>query len=201
MKLYYSRPSPFVRKVVVTLRETGLIDQVEIADTVTMPIKTAPELAAMNPLGKIPALERPDGPTLYDSRVITRYLDSLSGGKLYPAEPALWEVLTLEATADGIMEAAVLMVYEARVRDEAARSEVWVDAQWGKITRALDALEARWMAHLKGPLSAGQIAVGCALEYLDFRHGARNWRAGRPGLAAWGESFGARPSMTETTPE
>ena len=58
-----------------------------------------------NPLGKVPALERPDGPALYDSQVICRYLDDLAGGRLYPAKPRLWETLTLEATADGIVEA------------------------------------------------------------------------------------------------
>jgi glutathione S-transferase len=153
-----------------------------------------------NPLGKIPVLERPDGPALYDSRVICRYLDDISGGRLYPAKPRLWETLTLEATGHGITEAAVLMVYEARVRPEDRRFPEWVEGQWAKVARALDAIEARWMAHLAGPLDMGQIAVGCALGYLDFRHEARGWRAGRPALAAWFEAFDGRPAMAATRP-
>ncbi|MDA0963087.1 MAG: glutathione S-transferase, partial [Proteobacteria bacterium] len=63
-----------------------------------------------------------------------------------------------------------------------------------------DAIEERWTSHLAGPVDAGQIAVGCALGYLDFRHGARNWRDGRPHLATWFDSFAQRPSMTATAP-
>jgi glutathione S-transferase len=153
-----------------------------------------------NPLGKIPVLEREDGPALYDSRVICRYLDDLAGGGLYPAKPRLWETLTLEATGDGIMEAALLMVYEDRTRPEERRFGGWVEGQWAKIDRALDAVEARWMAHLAGPPDASHIAVGCALGYLDFRLAARDWRPGRPALAAWEARFAARPSMQATRP-
>jgi glutathione S-transferase len=147
----------------------------------------------------VPALIRPDGCTLYDSRVITRFLDARADAGLYK-ERRIWEVLTLEATADGIMDAAVLMVYEGRVRPEEKRYDVWVDAQWSKIEGALDALVARWMSHLAGPIDAGQIAIGCALGYLDFRHGDRDWRTGRAELASWYEAFSQRPSMAATAP-
>jgi glutathione S-transferase len=120
---------------------------------------------------------------------------------LYPAPPRLWDTLVLEATADGILDAAVLMVYEARIRPEELRYGPWVEGQWGKVSRALDTLEARWMDHLAGPLDIGHIAVGCALGYLDFRHAARDWREGRPALAAWAAGFGARASMTATAPK
>ena len=110
-------------------------------------------------------------------------------------------MLTLEATADGMMESGVLMVYETRLRPEGARSPEWVEAQWAKIARALEALEARWMSHLAGPLDMGQIAVACALGYLDFRHDARGWRQGHPALAAWHDGFATRQSMTDTAPE
>jgi glutathione S-transferase len=143
---------------------------------------------------------RDDGPALYDSRVICRYLDDRAKAGLYPAAPRLWDVLTLEATADGILEAAVLMAYESRVRPEEMRLPAWVEGQWAKIDRALDALEDRWLSHLKGPLDIGQIAVGAALGYLDFRHGGRDWRATRPGLAAWNAVFAERPSMVATRP-
>ncbi|MFU8836108.1 glutathione S-transferase [Roseovarius autotrophicus] len=199
MQLISSPLSPFVRKVRVLLHETGLADQVTEIPVATTALATAPEAMAANPLGKIPALMRNDGPAIYDSRVICRYLDAKAGAGLYP-EAQLWEVLTLEATADGIMESGVLMVYETRLRPEGARSEAWVEAQWAKIARALDALEQRWMSHLSGPLDMGQIAVACALGYLDFRHDARGWRQGRPALAAWYDGFAARDSMTATAP-
>lgn len=199
MKLMMAGPSPFVRKVRVLLREADMADQVEEIAVVASPTGPSDDLIAANPLGKIPALVREFGPTLYDSRVICRFLDHRAGGGFYP-EARLWEVLTLEATADGIMEAAVLMVYEARFRDEALRSQAWVDAQWAKVDRALDALETRWISHLAGPVDMGQIAIGCALAYLDFRHAVRAWREGRPQLAAWFEVFAARDSMQATQP-
>ncbi|HVL19686.1 MAG TPA: glutathione S-transferase [Amaricoccus sp.] len=200
MRLFHSSTSPFVRKVMVTLHETGQLDRVELVPAVGTPMASGTMPVAENPLGKVPTLERPDGPALYDSRVITRYLDALGSGGLYPEAPRLWETLTLEATGDGISEAALLIVYEAGLRPEGARSEAWIAGQWAKIARALDALEARWIAHLAGRIDAGQIAVGCALGYLDFRHAPRGWRAGRPALAAWFEAFAARPSMGATQP-
>ena len=125
--------------------------------------------------------------------MITRFLDARAGGRLYPEPPRLWETLTLEATADGIAEAALLMVYEDRLRPEDARSAAWVEAQWGKVARALDAVEARWIAHLAGPLDCGQIALGCALGYLDFRHADRAWRGGAAGLAGLGGALSRPP--------
>jgi glutathione S-transferase len=199
MQLLDSPASPFCRKVRVLLHETGLIGEVEIVGVANAPLAPDAQNKAKNPLGKIPTLVRADGPAIYDSRVICRYLDAKAGSNLYP-ERSLWETLTLEATADGIMDAAVLMVYEARVRPEEMRSADWVEAQWGKVARALDAIEGRWISHLRGPLDMSQIAVGCALGYLDFRHDARNWRAGRSSLAAWYEGFSARPSMEATVP-
>lgn len=200
MKLYNSPTSPFVRKVKVVLHETGLLPGVELEPASGTPVASGTIPVTRNPLGKIPVLEREDGPALYDSRVICRYLDDLAGGRLYPEKPRLWETLTLEATGDGVMEAALLMVYEERVRPEAHRFPAWVDGQWAKVAQALDALEARWLAHLAGPVDAGQIAVGCALGYLDLRHGGRDWRVGRPGLAGWEARFAARPSMLATRP-
>ena len=198
MKLMFAGPSPFVRKVMVVLHETGQLDDVTLEQVVAGPGNTAPALAAANPLGKIPALVRDEGPTLYDSRVICRYLDARAEGRLYPETG--WDTLTLEATADGIMESAVLMVYEGRFRPEAQQSPEWIEAQWEKVARGLDALGSRWMAHLSGPLDIGHIGVGCALGYLDFRHEARNWRQGRTALADWYETFAARPAMQATIP-
>ena len=172
MKLISSTASPFVRKVRVVLHETGQTGDVEEIPVATTAINTAPEARAANPTGKIPALILDDGGAIYDSRVITRYLDDRAGAGLYPQD-GIWRMLTLEATADGLLEAAVLMVYEARLRPEAQQSPDWVEAQWGKVCGALDALNSDWIDDLNGPLCIGQIAVGCALGYLDFRHDAR----------------------------
>jgi glutathione S-transferase len=200
MRLHYSPTSPFARKVMVVLHETGLLAGVDLVAAAGTPIAPGTMPVTRNPLGKIPVLERDDGPALYDSRVICRYLDDLAGGRLYPAKPRLWETLTLEATGDGMMEAAILMIYEDRSRPEERRFADWVEAQWTKIDRSLDAIEARWMAHLAGPLDAGQIATACALGYLDLRLAARDWRGGRPALTAWEARVAARPSMQATRP-
>ncbi len=199
MQLYHSHASPFCRKVDVVLRETGQRDAVtdvlavgHTTDPGTMPV-------GVNPIGKIPTLVRDDGPALFDSRVICRFLDARAGSALYP-DSRLWEVLTLEALADGMLDAATLIVYEGRSRPDELRYAPWVDGQWKRIERSLDALEDRWMSHLSGRLNIGQIAVGCALGYLDFRHGPRDWRNGHDTLAAWFADFDQRPSMQATRP-
>ena len=130
MRLHYSPNSPYARKVVVALAETGQTNDVEIVEASTGPLNAQAMPATLNPLGKIPALERADGAALYDSRVICRYVDSRAGGVLYPAAPRLWDTLTIEATADGIMDAALLMVYESRVRPEDKRFDGWLEGQW-----------------------------------------------------------------------
>lgn len=200
MKLLISPASPFVRKARVVLRETGLLGRVEEVTVSTSPLDSAPEVLAANPTGKIPALIRDDAPATYDSRVITRFLDDLAGTSLYPQQ-RIWEVLTLEASADAIMDAAVLMAYENRYRHEGQRSDAWCDGQWAKVSRMVAAIEARWMSHLSGPLNIGQIGVGCALSYLDLRHDARGWRTGNAALAAWHAAFIQRDSMIATAPE
>ncbi|RYH09954.1 glutathione S-transferase [Tropicimonas sp. IMCC6043] len=200
MQLYHAPASPFTRKVMVTLHETGQVDAVQLVSATGSPTDSSRMPVSQNPLGRIPTLVRDDGPALFDSRVICRYLDARAGGGLYP-EKRLWEVLTLEALADGIMEAAVLMVYESRCRPEDMVYDFWVESQWTKISRALDALGDRWMSHLAGPLDMGQIATGCALGYIDFRHGDRDWRAGREALASWESDFASRASMQATRPE
>lgn len=199
LTLLYSDTSPYVRKVDVMLREAGLRDDVRDIIGSGTPLEPNVTTTGANPLGKVPALIRDDGPTLYDSRVICRYLDTLAGNRFYP-ESRLWDVLTLEATADGILDAALLMVYEGRLRPEDKRFEPWVEAQWTKISNALDVLDSRWMSHLSGPITMGQIATGCALGYLDLRHGARNWRDGRAELADWYATFAERPAMQATKP-
>ena len=197
MKLLMSPASPFARKCRVLLREANLLDTVEEVNVSTSPTATDPTVRSANPLGKIPALLRDHGPAIYDSRVITRFLNDHAGAGFYP-DARLWEVLTLEATADGIMEAALAITYEGRMRPADKQFPDWMDAQWAKVTSATAAIEDRWMSHLTGPRDMAQIAVACALAYLDLRHDARGWRTDRPALAAWHATFMERPAMQAT---
>lgn len=199
LTLFHSPASPFVRCVQIAIEELGLRDEVALTPIVTTVIAPDAALIPANPLGKIPALARPDGPTLYDSRVIMRYLDSRAQGRLYP-QSGIWEVLTLEALAHGAMDAAVLAVYERRFRTAKAQNAEWLAGQLAKVTRALDAIEGQWLSHLSGPLTAAQIGVGAALGYLDFRHPDLAWRDGRASLAEWFAKFCERPSMVATAP-
>lgn len=196
MQLIMSPPSPFARKARVLLRETGLIERIEEVQVSSTPLKSAPEILAANPLGKIPTLIRADGPAIYDSRIITRYLDDMADSNLYP-KGSLYEVLTLEATADAIMDVTVGMIYGERYREDAPE---WVEGQWAKAARGIEAINSRWMSHLRGPLNMAQIAVSCALSYIDLRHDTRNWRHGNETLADWQADFEARDSMQATKP-
>ncbi len=200
MKLLSADASPFARKVRVLILETDLTDAVETVVAMTTPYDTNQTLLAANPVGNMPTLIREDGPALYDSRVICRFLDDHAGAGLYPAN-RLWDTLTLEATADGIMDAAVLMTYEKRLRPPEYQSVDWLDAQWKKVMRAVSVINDRWMSHLSGPLDMSHIATGCALAYLDFRHGDRNWRKGNDALDDWLAVFAERDSMKATAPE
>ncbi len=203
MKLFFSGTSPYARKVAALLARTGHESEVERIAAAPTPMVPDAALAAANPLGKLPCLLLDDGSALFDSRNITRYLDARFAAGLYPAGDALWKTLALEALADGGLDAALLCVYEHRLRGEGGRSEEWLSGQRLKIARALDALEAHWLPHLSGPLDMGAIGVGCLLGYLDFRlemGGWADWRKGRPGLAKWGEPFLAQPWMKATAP-
>ncbi|WP_299850614.1 glutathione S-transferase family protein [uncultured Roseovarius sp.] len=199
MKLVSADASPFARKIRVLLHEADLTADVSVLSAATTPLNTDPTVAAANPMGKIPTLIRDDGPAIYDSRVISRFLNDHADAGLYP-DSRLWETLTLEATADGIMDAAVLMTYEKRLRPPEHQSEDWLEAQWKKVAGAVGVLENRWMSHLTGPFDMSHIAVGCALAYLDFRHGDRNWRKGNDALDDWFAVFAERDSMKATVP-
>jgi glutathione S-transferase len=201
MKLLGSTSSPFVRKVRIVMAEKKLdyefvLEDVWSADTV---------IAQSNPLGKVPCLVMEGGEALFDSRVIVEYLDTLSPvGKLIPAvgrERA--EVKTWEALADGVCEAAVLARLEAnwggRVSGE--RSQAWIDRQRGKVSASLKSMsqglgDKPFCAGIH--LSLADVAVGCALGYLDFRFPDIEWRTAYPNLAKLHDKLLQRPSFAET---
>lgn len=195
MILRSAPPSPFGRKVKIAAIELGLMDGIAVESTDTM--NTEDSIRGQNPLGKIPVLVLEGGETLYDSRVILEYLDHLAGGgKILPQEPqARFASLKLQALADGIMDAAILQIYEQRWREESERSARWVAHQQGKVERALKALEQQ---PLGDGLCVGTIATACALGYLDLRFGGQ-WRKSSPKLVAWLERFAKRcPSFEKT---
>ena len=204
MKLFHSAASPYARKVMVAAHETGLAGSLEPIASKASPIDRNMAIAEHNPAGRVPTLIDDDGHAVFDSRVICEHLDRLSAGDpLLPREAgARVTTLTLNALADGLLEAAILIRYETVMRPPELRWQAWIDGQRGKIDASLDALEHDWIAHLEGRRDLGAIAVGCALGYLDFRFaGVIDWRASRPRLAAWYEGFSARPSMAATAPK
>jgi glutathione S-transferase len=198
MKLLSAPPSPFGRKVKIVAAEKGLLDRisVEMVDTTT---PDQSRLMADNPLGKIPVLILDDGTRIYDSAVICDVLDEMGAGpRLIPVSGApRARTLTLAALGDGLMEAALLMVYEKRYRPEDKWVPAWLERQQQKIDAALATLEADPPAWTDRP-DYGDIAIACALGYLDLRHEGR-WRAGHPRLVALLDRFAAGvPSFAAT---
>ncbi|MDB5913263.1 MAG: glutathione S-transferase-like protein [Ramlibacter sp.] len=203
MKLIGATTSPYVRKVRVVMAEKKLDyhfveEDVWSADTTIM---------HSNPLGKVPCLVMEGGEALFDSRVIVEYLDTLSPvGKLIPAvgrERA--EVKTWEALADGVLDALILARLEASWsgRDKTQRSQAWIDRQLEKTHASLKAMsqglaDKPFCAGIY--LSLADIAVGCALGYLDFRFPEIDWRSTHPNLAKLHQKLAQRASFAETMP-
>ena len=203
MKLIGSITSPYVRKVRIVMLEKKLdyqfvLEDVWAADT-TMP--------NANPLGKVPCLVMEGGEAVFDSRVIVEYLDTLSPvGKLIPAQGReRAEVKTWEALADGVLDAAILARLEASWagRGEGQRSQAWIDRQTGKIHASLKAMSVGLGDKLfcSGVhFSLSDVAVGCALSYLDFRFAQIDWRSLYPNLGRLQEKLTQRSSFIETQP-
>ena len=201
LKLFYSDRSPYVRKVMVTLHEVNLFENVEIVSVRTNPLGVVEDLVDVSPLGKIPTLVLPDGTTIFDSRVICSYLNYIGKSDLYLAKENLkWSIKTAEANFDGILDAALLMVYEHRYRQDRYQSAEWLENLWKKIERTLDFYNNSSSKILSGSLNMGQISLGCALGYLDYRHNNRNWRAKNQYLRDWFAEFSERLSMRNTIP-
>ena len=203
MKLLGSITSPYVRKVRIVMAEKKLdyqwlLEDVWAADS---------SVVAANPLGKVPCLVMEGGEAVFDSRVIVEYLDTLSPvGKLIPVQGReRAEVKTWEALADGLLDAAILARLEATWagRSEQQRSAAWIERQMGKIAGALKAMSTGLAdkAYCSGVhFSLSDVAVGCALGYLDLRFAQINWRESYPNLARLQEKLLKRASFVETLP-
>jgi len=189
MILRSSPASPFARKVRIAAAVLGLDRDIAIEPADTM--DPSDPVRRQNPLGKIPVLILEDGTAIYDSPVILEYLDHRAGGgKIIPPAPgARFAALRQEALCDGILDAAILRVYEGRWRPPEHHVAKWVDHQSGKMSRALAALEAE-PPGLDAPPHVGQITAACALGYLDLRFEG-TWRRDHPRLAAWLDGFAA----------
>lgn len=196
MKLYISYTSPYSRKVRVFLRELDLEDMV---DEVPVDALSDPdELISVNPVSKVPALEV-EGQSIHDSRVILGYLASQKdAGDLYPQpnDPKRWAAMTLGSHIDAILDAAVAWRMEL-TRQPGERSIFWQTRWKGKIERALDALPDM-LAQAPAYVAYAEMLSVVALEYLDFRHPALDWRRGRPALVELHDEWAAKSSMVET---
>jgi glutathione S-transferase len=199
LTLRSSPASPFVRKVRIAAGILGLERDIAIVPADT--IDRNDTIRQQNPLGKIPALVLEDGTVLFDSRVILEYLDHRAGGGVIVPKDATarFAALRLQALADGIMDASILLIYEGRFRPAERHEPKWVDHQAGKVARGLAALEAAPPA-LDAVPNIGQITLACALGYRDFRFQG-TWRKDHPRLVAWLDQFAARvPAFAATKP-
>jgi glutathione S-transferase len=201
MKLIGSDGSPYVRKVRVVLAEKK-IDYRFIREDVWSPDTV---IGQSNPLGKVPTLVTDDGGNVFDSRVIVEYLDTVTpiARLIPPSGRARVEVRCWEALGDGLLDAAILARIEHTQRPEGQRSPAWVARQMAKVDAALDAM-GKGLGDkpfcCEGKYSLADIAVGCALGYLDFRFPQVEWRTRHPNLARHAEKLFARPAFVDSAP-
>jgi glutathione S-transferase len=201
MKLIGSLTSPYVRKARIVLAEKKIDYQLVLED-VWAPDTT---IYTFNPVGKVPCLVMEDGERVFDSRVICEYVDTLSPvGKLIPQSGReRIEVRCWEALADGVLDAAVLIRLELTQREAGQRSEAWLARQRRKIEEGLDAMASGlagkpWCAN--NHYSLADIALGCALGYLDLRIADLNWRDKHPNLEKHFAKLAQRQSFIDTVP-
>jgi glutathione S-transferase len=198
MKCYITANSPFARKVRVAANETGLADEVEWQ--MITPEERAEIIPAINPLGKVPVAILGAGDILFDSVVICAYVDSLNNGpKLIPETgDQRWAVFTLEALGDGLGEAVIAATQEDRKPDD-KRSQGIVDRQTQKATTALAALD-KLAGDFNDPPLMGEIAVACALGYMELCKVVPGWRETYPALSGWYTGILKRQSFIRTAP-
>lgn len=201
MKLLGSIPSPFTRKVRIVLAEKRVECTFEQVDVMS----TASPVPAHNPLGKVPVLVLDDGSTIYDSRVIAEFLDTVSPiGRLIPDESRdRIAVRRWEALADGVVDAGILVRYE-QAREANLQSAAWKERQMGKLERGLaemaNELGDKPWCHGNG-FTLADIAFGCTLGWLAFRFTAIDWRGRYPNLARHFDKLSERPAFADTVPK
>lgn len=196
LKLLYSPPSPYSAKVRMAAAYAGVTLEAVRTDT----NNPGEELLRANPLGKIPVLITEDGGAVFDSTAILYYLDRVSKGALFPRNAAKrTDAERLEALSDGICDCLLAHVYERRFRPEEKIHQEWLDKQWTKVTRGLDALNDA-PPKLPKKITAGQIALRACLGYLQLRFEGQ-WERGRPKLVRWIKKFDERfPELAERAP-
>lgn len=201
MKLHWSPRSPFVRKVMIVLHETGQADSVQLVRTpVAMAVPNL-DLLPDNPLIKLPTLVLDDGYAVYDSRVICEYLCGLVKNEIFPAtEPERLKALRQQALGDGFMDALLLFRQERNKHPE-QQTEAWLDAFSLKVSSVLAYLEETFTKNGTPNFDIGTITIGCALSYMDYRFAELDWRDKAPGLSQWHRDvFERRPSVIKTEP-
>jgi glutathione S-transferase len=201
MKLIGSVTSPYVRKVRVVMAEKKLDFSLAL-ENVWVPETT---IQAVNPLGKIPCLVMEDGSTLYDSRVIAEYLDTVSPvcKLLPPVGRERIEVKVWEALADGVLDAAILVFLERRERAPEQQSDKWIERQMSKVHAGLREMSAKLgeSPHCRGVhYTLADVAVGCTLGWLAFRFPEIDWRGDYPNLARLFDKLSERASFRDTVP-
>ncbi|MEI7445690.1 MAG: glutathione S-transferase C-terminal domain-containing protein [Burkholderiales bacterium] len=202
MKLIGSDGSPYVRKVRVVLAEKKIDYRFEREDVWS----SQTTIGESNPLGKVPTLITEDGAAVFDSRVIVEYLDTVSPLQrlIPPSGRSRVEVRCWEALCDGLLDAAILARLENNRPDPATRSASWIARQMGKIDASLEAM-AKGLGDkpycCEGKYSLADVALGCALGYLDFRFPQIDWRARHPNLERHAAKLLARPAFVETAPK
>jgi len=196
MKLYTSLTSPFGRKCRIVAHVAGIADKVEVTE---IDYKTQ-AYRALNPLGKVPALARDDDTILIDSPVISAYLASLGDERaVYPEDQeARWQAVCLEALADGVTDAGVLIFLENKRREE-HRSHGWIEAQMSKIDAGLDAIDAV-AAEFGDSTQIGILAVAAGVSWLEFRGVVDGIRRDRPNLSAWLDRIAGEDFIIATAP-
>ncbi len=193
MKLYYNKPSPYARKVRVVAHEKALIDELEMVEV--DPWVDPPELLAVNPLVKVPALLTEDGTLITESTTIGAYLDGIGHGRKL-IEGDRWRVMARVAIAQGLIDAAFIMVIERRRPAERQWSD-WTARQRRAIERVLPLFTPAYLGD-EHRFDLGDIALACGLAYLDFRLPEIPWRNQHPHLAQWLDRINQRPSMRAT---
>jgi glutathione S-transferase len=201
MTLHWSPRSPYVRKVMIAIAEMGLQDRVRTVRTAVGGTTLHPGLMQINPVGTIPTLELPDGTAVYDSPVIIEYLDTLHDGpKLFPAAwPERLTALRRHALGQGMLDTALKLLAEGFRPDE-RQSEAHKAFWQAKLVACVAALEADAETLAGSVFDIGDLTIGVALGYLDFRFASLSWRDGHPKLAAWHATFNARPSVQANLP-